>query len=285
MSAAATRAAAAAGALRALAAWQYRGAVRSRWVVIMAAIYGLLSVTVTLLAFRSVRELGLVGIGPTAATLINVGVLLPSLIGLLLGAGAIVGPREDGSLAMVAAQPIGRATIVWASFLGLTGAIWTALGIGLGAAMVVISGVARAADLPAIAALVAATLGVAATGVAIGLAASAIASSRAQAVAAAVAMWIVFALGVDLALAAIAPSLRIGPQMLLVAILLNPLESARILALLGADLEGTALGPFGAYAIGAFGARGTIALLFVELIAWTVLALVVARWALHRRDL
>jgi ABC-type transport system involved in multi-copper enzyme maturation permease subunit len=121
--------------------------------------------------------------------------------------------------------------------------------------------------------------------VAIGLAASALSSSRAQAVAAAVGAWVVFALGVDLALAALAPSLRLGPGMLLVAIVLNPLESARILALLGTNLQGTALGPFGAYAIGEFGVMGTIALLVAALIAWAGLALLVARWALDRRDL
>ena len=49
---------------------------------------------VTLLAFRTVRELGLSGIGPASATLVNLGVLLPSLMGLLLGAGSLVGARN-----------------------------------------------------------------------------------------------------------------------------------------------------------------------------------------------
>ena len=55
----------------------------------MAAIFGLLCVVVTLLAFRTVREFGLAGIGPASAALVNLSVLLPSLMGLLLGAGSV----------------------------------------------------------------------------------------------------------------------------------------------------------------------------------------------------
>jgi ABC-type transport system involved in multi-copper enzyme maturation permease subunit len=120
--------------------------------------------------------------------------------------------------------------------------------------------------------------------VAIGLAASSLATTRAQAVAAAVALWILFALGVDLALAALAPSVRLGAGWIMVAILLNPLEAARILALLGTNLEGAALGPFGAYAIGTFGTAGTVAILLADLVAWAGLSLGVARAAIRRMD-
>ncbi|MGZ8630335.1 MAG: ABC transporter permease [Actinomycetota bacterium] len=268
-----------------IASWEYRTAVRARWVLTMAVVFGLLCVMVTLLAFRTVRELGLSGIGPASATLVNLGVLLPSLMGLLLGAGSLAGAREYGMLAMICAQPLRRSQVATGTFLGLTASLCTTLGIGFGVAMLIIAGVATASDVPALVTLIGATLGVGAASVAIGVAISSLVSSRVQAVTLAVGLWIVLSLGVDLALAALAPSVHLGPTGLLVAILANPLEAGRILALLGTNLEGTALGPFGAYLISAFGRWGTIAVLVGDLVAWTLVPLGVARWALPRKDL
>jgi ABC-type transport system involved in multi-copper enzyme maturation permease subunit len=272
-------------AASALASWEYRNSVRAKWVLVMAAIFGVLCLAVTLLAFRTVRELGLTGIGPASATLVNLGVLLPSLMGLLLGSGAVVGAREQGLLSMMAAQPVKRQSIVTGAFLGLTGSLWTTLGIGYGVAMLIMSGVARSSDVPALITLVGATLGVAAASVSIGVAVSSFATSRVQAVAGGVGLWIVLSLGVDLALAALAPSLHIGPRGLLATILLNPLEAGRILALLGTNFKGTALGPFGAYLISSFGTAGTVAVLVGDLVLWTALPLLLARWVLPRKDL
>jgi ABC-type transport system involved in multi-copper enzyme maturation permease subunit len=268
-----------------IAGWEFRTSVRARWVLVMAAIFGLLCLIVTLLGFRTVRELGLSGIGPASATLINLGILLPSLMGLLLGSGAIVGAREQGLLAMMAAQPMRRSSIATGAFLGLTASMWTTLGVGYGVALLVMSSVARGSDVPALVTLIGATLAVAAASVAIGVALSSFASNRAQAVAGGVGLWIVFALGVDLALAALAPSVHLGPQGLLAAIALNPLEAGRILALLGTNFRGTALGPFGAYLVSTFGTVGSVAVLVGALAVWTVGPLVLAGWALPRRDL
>lgn len=272
-------------AVRILAGWEYRSAVRSRWVLVMGGIFGLLCVAVTLLAFRSVRDLGLSGIGPASASLINLGVLIPSLMGMLLGAGSIVGAREHGTLSMMGAQPLARGSIATGAFTGLTAALWVTLGLGFGLALLLMSGVARADDVPALSALIVSTAAVAAASVSIGVAISSFSSSRSQAVAVAVGCWIVASLGVDLALAALAPSLHIGPRGLLVVVLLNPLEAGRILALLGTNLQGTALGPFGAYLVTTFGSTGTIVLLVADLALWTVVPVLLARRALARRDL
>jgi ABC-type transport system involved in multi-copper enzyme maturation permease subunit len=271
--------------VRTIARWEFHGSVRARWVLVMAAIFGVLCLAVTLLAFRTVRGLGLSGIGPASATLVNLGVLLPSLMGMLLGAASLVGAREQGLLAMMAAQPLPRTSIVTGSFVGLTGSLWATLGVGFGVALLVMSGVARAGDVPALATLIVATAAVAMASVAIGVAISAYATNRGQAVAGAVGIWIVMALGVDLALAALAPSLHLGPRGLLAVVLLNPLEAGRILALLGTNLQGTALGPFGAYLMSTFGAAGAIILLTADLMLWTAVPVWLARRALTRKDL
>jgi ABC-type transport system involved in multi-copper enzyme maturation permease subunit len=272
-------------ATRVVASWEYRNSVRARWVLTMGGIFAVLCVIVTLLAFRTVRELGLTGIGPASATLVNLGVLLPSLMGLLLGAGSVVGSRESGMLSMMCAQPVRRAAIPTGAFLGLTGSLWSTLGIGFGAAMLILAGVAKSGDIPAIVTLIGATFGVAAASVAIGVAISTLVASRVQAVSLGVGLWILLSLGVDLALAALAPSVHLGPAGLLASILLNPLEAGRILALLGTNFQGTALGPFGAYLLDLFGKVGTVLVLVGDLVLWIAVPLAAARWAMSKKDL
>jgi Cu-processing system permease protein len=269
--------------LVAVAGWELKGAVRSRWVLGTAGVFAAVTLGVTLLGLGSLRELGLSGVGPASAGLVNLGVLLPPLMGLLLGAGSLAGARERGLLAMMATQPVRRSTLVLGVFLGLAAALWLTVAIGFGLAALVLAGVAEVGDLAPLGALVASTLVVSTAGLALGIVLSAFAAGRTQAVALAVALWFVMALGMDLALAGLGPTIHLGPRGLLAAVMLNPLEAARVLALLAAEPSGTALGPFGAYLVGAFGTGGAAALLVASLAAWVFAPLALARWALPRR--
>jgi ABC-type transport system involved in multi-copper enzyme maturation permease subunit len=268
-----------------IARWEYRNAVRTRWVLTMAAVFATLCVIVTLLAFRTVRELGLTGIGPASATLVNLGVMLPSLMGMLLGAGSLAGQREHGLLGLVCAQPLRRSQVATGAVAGLATSLLATLGIGFGTALLILAGVARGSDLPALLALGGATAAVGTASVAIGVAISTLVASRVQGISIAVGLWIVMSLGVDLALAALAPSVHLGPLGLLAVVLANPLETGRVLALLGTNLDGTALGPFGAYLVTTFGTPLAVTILIMDLVAWIVGPTLVARWALTRQDL
>ena len=166
----------------------------------------------------------------------------------------------------------------WAAWGGVAGA-------ALSLAALVLAGVADVGDLAPLGALVVSTLAVSTAGLALGIAISAFAAGRTQAVALAVALWFLFALGMDLALAGLGPAVHLGPKGLLAAVLLNPLEAARILAMLAAEPSGTALGPFGAYVTGAFGVGGAAALLAGAIALWIVAPLALARWAFPRRAL
>lgn len=270
-------------AVLAVAGWELRGAVRSRFVLGAALTFGAMCLGVTLLGLDALRGLGLAGVGPAAAGLVNLGVLVPPLLGLLLGAASLAGARERGLLAMVAAHPISRGAIVAGTFLGLAGALWTTVALGFGLASLVLAGVARVRDLAPLGALVGSTLAVGTAGLGVGVGISAFARGRSQAAAVALAAWFVLALGMDLALAGLAPAVRLGPEGLLVAVLLNPLEAGRILALLPTSAGGTALGPFGAFLLDRFGPAGAGALLVGAIVAWTAAPLAIAGRALARR--
>lgn len=273
------------GATRAMAKWEFQSAARSRWVIGTAAAFALLCLAVSMLGMRSLRELGLTGVGPASAALINLGVLLPGVMGLLLGGNAIVAAREQGVLPLIAVQPVSRTSIVVGPFLGVSAALAVSILFGFGAAAVVLSGVAKRSDVVPLLALVGATVGVAIACVAIGIVISAFSRTRLQATSTAITLWFLLALGMDLALAAIAPAVRMGPVGLLTAVLFNPLEAGRVLALLGATPDGTALGPFGAYLVETFGSGGAAMVLGASLLFWIVVPVSVARWLVARGDM
>lgn len=270
-------------AARAIASWEMRGAARSRWLLGAAVLYGAGAVALTLVGLRSLRELGLSGAGAAIDGLVALGVLLPPLIGLLLGAASVAGEREQGTLALVAAQPIRRSVIPLGVIAGLTTTVWVAVVAGLGLAAVVLAPVVTGADLAGLGVAAAASLAAAAVGVSLGVVISVLSTSRGQATAVAAAVWFATALGIDLLLAAVGPGIRLGPVGFLWAVLLNPLEAIRLLALMATD--SSALGPFGVYMFDRFGTAGTVGILGGAVAVWMVVPASVAGRAMKRRDI
>jgi Cu-processing system permease protein len=271
-------------AVIALAGWEMRSAIRSRWVLAMSLVFAAACLSVTLFGMQTLRELGLAGAGAAGDGLLNLGVLFPPLIGLLIGAGSVASARDRGTLAMITAQPIRPATVLAGWFIGLTAALWLTVAVGFGAAGVAIGAVVQGSDLLGFATVVGATLAVTAVSVSVGIAISSLASNRMQALAVVVAVWFALAIGMDLLLVVVVPGLGLGPVALLTAVLANPLEGARLLAVLTIEPDATALGPFGTYLIGRFGSTGARVLLASSLIGWTGVSLAVAHVALRRRD-
>lgn len=270
------------GVGRTVVAWEMRSAARTRWLLGAALVYGVGAVALTLVGLRSLRDLGVGGTGAAIDGILAMGVLLPPLMGLLAGASSIAGAREQGTLAVLAAQPIRRRTIPLSTITGLTLTIWAAIGIGLGLTAVILSPVASGGELVGLAVAAGASLAAAAVGVAIGVAVSAIASTRSQATAVAAAIWFTTALGFDLVLAAVGPAIRLGPVGFLWSVLVNPLESIRLLAF--SIIDPGALGPFGVYMADTFGTAGTIGILAGAVVFWVVTPAMMAVWAIQRRD-
>lgn len=268
----------------AIARWEFRASVRTRWVLGCGAAFALSTVGVALVGMRSVSELGLTGIGPAASSLLGLAMLLPPLVGLLLGAGAIAGARERGVLQMMLVQPGVRAIYVFGAFLGLAATVWAILGAGLGTAGLVLSTVADMADVRAFAGIAAATFGAATAAVAMGMLVSTMSRSRSQATAWCVVLWFFFGIGADLVLVSLVPALDIGTGGIMVALFLNPVETARTLAMLIIDPQLSALGPFGAYVTWELGTGMGAALLVSALVAWCALPLGIAGAVLRRLE-
>ena len=270
--------------IKTIARWELQNAVRTKWVAGGGIAFALSAVGVVLLGMRSVGELGLSGIGPAATSLLSVAMLLPPLIALLLGAGAIAGGRERGTLQMMLVQPGTRKTYVAGAFLGLTMAMWLMLAIGLGAAAVVLVAVADAGDLRTLSGVAVGTFTAATACVSIGIFISSFCATRSQATAWSVVVWFFFGIGADLFLLSIVPALDIGNGGVLAAILVNPVETARTLALLVIDPELGALGPFGAFVSWDLGAGVGMMMLTTAVVTWTVGAAGAAHLRTRRLD-
>jgi ABC-type transport system involved in multi-copper enzyme maturation permease subunit len=267
----------------ALTTFELRGASRTRWVSVGAIVFAVAALAVVLAGLRSLAALGLAGAGAATDGLIHLALLLPPLIGLLLGAGSLARDRERGMLSMLASQPLHRAYLPVTAFLGAMLAVWALIAVGLGLGTLVIASVATLADLGSMAIVLGVSLVAAASAVAMGVAISSVSSTHHQATAAAASLWLLLALGMDLLLAGVAPGLRLGPAGLLGAVVMNPLEAARVLAVLLLDGE-VGLGAFGTYLIRTFGHGGTVGLLLGTLYVWIVGPLALAAVATGRRD-
>jgi Cu-processing system permease protein len=263
-------------AARALIAHELGEALRSRWLLAYAVLFAGLALGLSLVGLRSVGAVGLEGYGRTTASLINLCLLLVPLVALLLGSGSVAADRESGVLEMLAAQPVSPGELLLYRFAGALAAIAAATSLGFGIAGVLIGLATGAAGGLRYLAFVGIALALAAVYLALGLAVSVAARSRTRAMAAALALWFVSVVAFDLLLIGAGAFALAGVRGLAAALLLNPVEIARLLALLVLDPTLDVLGPVGGFLVTRLGATGLSALLLGALAVWFVGPLVVA---------
>ncbi|HXH23371.1 MAG TPA: ABC transporter permease subunit [Dehalococcoidia bacterium] len=262
---------------------ELRDASRSGWLVGYAALFCLLALGLSYLGQRNLGDVGFENFSRTTASLVNLCLLLTPLVALTVGAGAIAGMRERGSLDYLLAQPIERWELLAGKFAGLFGAIALATGGGFGAAGLLIAASAPGVDAALYILLFALVLVLTAVMLAAGLTASVVANSRAQALGMAVMVWFVLVLFFDLVLIGLVSSANLGPGAMLASILLNPVEIARVLAVVQLEPELEVLGPFGAYVLDSFGRTGASLLLAGALLAWLAAGCAAAALSFGRR--
>ncbi len=166
--------------------------LRDRWVIIISALFGLLAAGVS--AYGSLEgQNAEVIIGPSLVTLSS---LLVPLVAMSLGYDAIVGEREQNTLGLLLAMPVGRAEVVAAKFVGRSIALWIAICLGLGVAWCVVEGGARSA----VAALVMPTLLLGGAFLSAGMLISSLTRRQSTATSVVVVVWFISAFLYDLAI-------------------------------------------------------------------------------------
>jgi Cu-processing system permease protein len=261
---------------------EMRDAARNRWLLLYAVAFGALSLALAWMALSGGGQIGLAGYGRTAATLINLVLLIVPLMGLTLGALSLAGEREQGTLAYLMAQPINRSEMLLGKFLGLGLALCAALGLGFGATALLIALNGGGGPAGTYLTLVALACLLALVSLALGFLISAAARRGATAVGIGLFLWLLLVFFGDLGLMGTALVLRIDVQQLFALSLLNPLQVFKLAAAL--DLRGNLelFGPAGVYAMRTFG-DGLLPLLLALLMAWIFLPFGAAAAIFRRR--
>lgn len=249
-----------------------RDALRSRWL----PGYALLFLVLTDLLFRFGG-----GGERVLLSLLNVVLLLVPLVGIVVGTMHLYQAREF--IELMLAQPVGRRPLLAALWAGLTLPLAAAFVVGTGLpflwhgagaaggtlALLLVAGALLTAVFTALAFLLAVSL-----------------QDRAAGLGAAILVWLLLAVVWDGVILAGTAAFAAWPleRPILVAVVLNPIDLARILLLLRVDIAAL-MGYTGAVFERFFGGGTGMAVAAVALLAWVALP---AGWAMRRfvaRDL
>ena len=118
---------------------ELRDSLRNRWFLLYTAAFISLTLALSALALSGSDIAGFAGFGRTAASLVNLVMLIVPLMALTTGAQSLAGEQERGSLVYLLAQPVNRAEVLLGKYLGLALALLAALTLGFGSSGLVIA--------------------------------------------------------------------------------------------------------------------------------------------------
>src|SRR5262245_15597462 len=154
-------------ALSWVAGRELKESMRSRWFLLAAAGFFLLSLGLSWLGLAGAERSGVAGFDRTTASLLNLVLLFVPLVTLSLGSLGVAGEAEDGSLGFLLSQPLTRAEVYLGKYLGSLVAVAAAIAVGFGATAMVVGASSAGGDAKLFLALVALTLLLAAATLAI----------------------------------------------------------------------------------------------------------------------
>jgi Cu-processing system permease protein len=252
-----------------LAGYELRASLRNRWFGLYTVAFVALTGALSSLSLSGSGMFGFAGFGRTAASLINLVLLIVPLMGLTIGAQGLAGERESGTLGYLLTQPISRGEVLVGKLLGLGAALLAALLLGFGLSGLLIAWQGGTVEVQRYAALVGFSLLLALVTLSLGLFISAWSRSSALAVGLALFVWLALVFFGDLGLMGTAIAMRMDIHTLFGLSLINPLQVFKIATVnaLRASLE--VLGPAGIYATRTYG-QALVAMLAAILAAWIV---------------
>lgn len=259
-----------------LAQKELRDAFHNRWFVLYTAAFAGLALAFSYLALAGAGIVGFAGFGRTAASLINLVLLITPLMALTVGAQSLAGEQERGTLAYLLAQPITRLDLFVGKYLGLTLSLLASLTLGFGVAgLVMLYNATGAADPGALVTLVIFAFLLSLAMLSVGFVISACTRQASIAVGIGLFLWLIFVFLGDLGMMGAAVTLQLPIDRLFWLSLTNPLQVFKTIAILDTHATLDVLGPAGIYAMQRYGDRLLWVLLAV-LMGWVVVPALVA---------
>jgi Cu-processing system permease protein len=261
---------------------EIRDSLRNRWFILYTVAFGTLAVALSLVSLAGTGMHGFAGFGRTAASLINLVILIVPLMALTVGASAIAGERERGTLSYLLAQPVTRMEVLAGKYLGLASALLASLALGFGLSSALIAWRSGTADASAFVRLVGLSLALALAMLSVGFLLSVLTRKGSVAAGAAVFLWLGLVFLGDLGLMGSTVMFKLQVTELFQLALLNPLQVFKMAALDSINASLDVLGPAGLYASQAF-CRGLEFIFIGVLGAWIIAPLAIAAALFCRR--
>jgi Cu-processing system permease protein len=274
-------------ATRLCARQELRLSVRSRWTQMFAAIFAALALAVAASGYVISGGSGLQDFTRTAASLLQLVLLLVPLTALVSGVMAFT--PDVGAAELLFSQPVPRRTILAGKLLGQFAALAAAQGIGFGAAGLLLFARTGGQGLSGFLGVAGGSLTLTAVFLAVAAAISAGETSRhrARGLAVALVVWFVAVVLFDIVALGIASMLPSGPasRVLMTGAIANPVDAVRTGMLL--LVEGTAAFGGASLAFLRFtgGPAGAAMWLATSILAWLSILIFVAARRLQRADI
>lgn len=260
--------------------------MRSRWTQMFAAVFAVLALAVAASGYVLTGGSGLQDFARTAASLVQLVLLLVPIASLIFGVVALT--PDTGAAELLFSQPVSRGVILTGKLTGLLLALIGSQAAGFGLAGSVLflrtgaDGLAGFAGVAAGAAVLTAVF----LALAGAITAGDTSTRRAHHLAVALVVWFATVVMFDIAALGLASLLPSGPasRLLMVATILNPVDAVRTATLLAAD--GTTA--FGAASLAFLrftgGAAGASAWLLLSMTAWIAIPAWIGVARIRRAD-
>lgn len=255
---------------------ELRDALHNRWFVLYTLAFIALSLGLSYLALAGSGITGFAGFGRTAASLINLVLLIVPLMALTVGAQSLAGEQERKTLAYLLAQPITRLEVYVGKYLGLSLSLLASLTLGFGISGLLLALNSAGATHPrSYVVLVSLAFLLSLIMLSVGFLISALTRRAGVAVGIGLFLWLVFVFLGDLGMMGTALTLRMPIENLLWLSLANPLQVFKMAAILDINTTLDVLGPAGIYAIQRYG-DALMAIFLVVLTMWAIVPAVLA---------
>ena len=260
---------------------ELRDSLRNRWFILYTIAFTVLALGLSFMALSGAGIVGFAGFGRTAASLVNLVLLVVPLMALTVGAQSLAGEQERGTMGYLLAQPVTRLEVFVGKYLGLALALLAALTLGFGISGLVMAGNGAAnpwsyIQLVGLAFLLALTM------LSLGFVISAFTRKAGVAIGISLFVWLAFVIVGDLGMMGTAVAMRLTISELFWLASVNPLQVFKMASVLLINATLDVLGPAGFYALQTYGSA-VMALFLGILAAWVIVPLTLAYLRFHKR--
>ncbi len=260
---------------------ELRDSMRNRWFILYTIAFTVLALGLSFMALSGAGIVGFAGFGRTAASLVNLVLLVVPLMALTVGAQSLAGEQERGTMGYLLAQPVTRLEVFVGKYLGLALALLAALTLGFGISGLVMAGNGAAnpwsyIQLVGLAFLLALTM------LSLGFVISAFTRKAGVAIGISLFVWLAFVFVGDLGMMGTAVAMRLTISELFWLASVNPLQVFKMASVLLINATLDVLGPAGFYALQTYGSA-VMALFLGILAAWVIVPLTLAYLRFHKR--